>query len=358
MPYLLNFILVITYYFIITQIAPNKYKAKKKFVTLVCIHAVLFRALANPYNYVDTEVYAEAFCQISSWSFADVLNPLNFYAEWGQGYVILNWLLSKISTEPQFMFASLSVLSIVPVMWFYFKTSHSILFTIVIYLLYPMFYYMGFGVLRQHLATGFVLLALYYVDKLKYSIPLALLALSFHISVVVFFPFYLWKRLNLNGRNISKSLFMVVVVCVVIRYLFENIMMSFTRYSHYLDSSSSENNIVPVFFLGSVVLMLWINNVYQHISERNESNIAGIILYGFAVSLIGIGMPGMGRTSLYFLYVFPSAITLLDKYSSNVMLIEIYKMGILCFVILLLLMSYDSHPYAYSFFWERVTRTW
>ena len=96
---------------------------------------------------------------------------------------------------------------------------------------------------------------------------------------------------------------------------------------------------------------------FDHIRNIHFHNIV-IILYGFAVSLIGIGMPGMGRTSLYFLYVFPSAITLLDKYSSNVMLIEIYKMGILCFVILLLLMSYDSHPYAYSFFWERVTRTW
>lgn len=139
MPYLFNFILVIAYYFVITHIITGKNKAKKKFVTLVCVHAVLFRALANPYNYVDTEVYAEAFYQISSWNLTDVLNPLNFYAEWGQGYVILNWLLSKISAEPQFLFASLSVLSIVPVMWFYFKTSHSILFTIVIYLLYPMF---------------------------------------------------------------------------------------------------------------------------------------------------------------------------------------------------------------------------
>ena len=358
MPYLFNFILVIAYYFVITHIITGKNKAKKKFVTLVCVHAVLFRALANPYNYVDTEVYAEAFYQISSWNLTDVLNPLNFYAEWGQGYVILNWLLSKISAEPQFLFASLSVLSIVPVMWFYFKTSHSILFTIVIYLLYPMFYYMGFGVLRQHLAVGIVLLALYYVDKLKYSIPLALLALSFHMSVVVFFPFYLWKRLNLNGRNISKSLLMVVVLCAAIRYLFENIMMSFTRYSHYLDSFSSENNIVPVLFLGSAVLKLWINNVYQRITERNESNLVSVILYGFANSLIGIGMPGMGRTSLYFLYVFPAAITLLDKYSSYVILVGIYKMGILCLVILLLLMSYDSHPYAYSFFWEGVKRMW
>lgn len=356
MTYLINLLSVLVYYVIIDKIGGKQ--SNKIFFVVVTIHAILFRALANPYNYVDTGTYALAFDHISSYSFREAISLTNDYAGWGVGYVFTNWLIGQFTQDAQVLFAVMAILGLTPVFFFMYKTSKSFLFSVVIYLLYPMFFVMGFGVIRQHVAVGFILLALYNIENFKYSILWALLALSFHTSACVFFPFYVWKYINRDTRHIGKSILLIVAVAVVLRSALGEILMHFSRYQHLAGKETDAHNIVPVVFIGSLLLLLLYSGKYKSITSIGERNLWSYMLYGFSMSLAGIGENGMGRMTLYFMYVFPVAITLLGKYRIEKPLYAAYKYVMLGLVIYLLLGSYSHQPYAYSFYWERVTRTW
>lgn len=356
MTYLINFLSVLLYYLVIKYVC--KRHANKIFFIVVTMHAIIFRALANPFNYVDTDNYAMAFDYIASMPFKEAASPLNVYADWGLGYVLFNWLIGQISNNVQTLFAALSVVGLFPVFYFYYKTSNSLLFTVVIYLLYPMFYYMGFGVIRQHVAVGFVLLALYNADNLKHSVLWALLALSFHTSACIFFPYYAWRYINKGNKSLWKSVILIVLVVVVLRTALGGILMSLERYRSLASAQTEASNIVPVVFLGSLLLLFYILNGYKQLRCGTDKNIWDFMLYGFALALVGIGIYGMGRMTLYIMYVYPVAITLLSKYSRERVLISNYKYVMLCLVIYLLYSSYSTQPYAYSFYWEQITRTW
>lgn len=356
MVYFFNFLAVIAYYVIIKIC--KKRNNKKLFFIILSIHAILFRVLSNPYNYVDTLVYANAFESIATSSLKDTLSSTDTYIDWGIGYVLLNWIIGQFSHNPQVMFAIMAVIGILPVMFFYYKNSYTLLLPVVIYLMYPMFYYMGFGVIRQHISVGFILLALYYSDKIKISLIWAFLALSFHTSSLVFFPFYVWKRLNKGGRNIRTNLFLIASIVILVKLFLGNIMSSLDRYQHYYGVKSSENNIVPVIFLGSFLLVVWYVKIHKKLNTTNDVNLYKYLLYGFALSLVGIGTYGMGRMTLCFMYALPPAITLLNKYDRKEPLVALYKIVVLALVVYILIGTYNKHPYAYSFFWENVTRTW
>lgn len=111
-----NFLAVIVYYVIIKIC--KKRNNKKLFFIILSIHAILFRVLSNPYNYVDTHVYADAFESIATSSLKDTLSSTATYIDWGIGYVLLNWIIGQFSHNPQVMFAIMAVIGILPVMFF------------------------------------------------------------------------------------------------------------------------------------------------------------------------------------------------------------------------------------------------
>lgn len=357
MIYLLNFIAVLAYYLVIKSFCGQN--ANRWFCVAVTMHAILFRALANPFNYVDTEIYARAFDEISSYSFKEIISPDNVYIDWGMGYVLFNWLIGQLSGNFQTMYALLAVIGLLPVFMFFYKTSHSFILSVIIYLLYPLFFYMGLGVLRQHVAIGFVLMALLNIDKTKVSLLWAVLAVSFHTSACLFFPYYLWRYINKDVRNLWKSVFLILSVAVILRVSFGRILMYFDRYqSLYGGIESAERNIVPVIFMGSLLLLLWCTGAYKRLINANDKNIMNFLLYGFALSLVCIGTYGMGRVTLYFMYVLPVAITFLDGLHVDKILSISYKCAVFILIMYLLSGSYSEQPYAYSFYWEKIARAW
>ena len=351
MTYLLNFIFVVFYYFLIKKLWTHKWNTI--FFVVLGIHIITFRALANPYNYVDTLSYATAFDSIRTMSFRDIIDKQYIYGDWEVGYVILNWVVGHFTENPQVLFMVLAVIGISPVMWFYYKMSYSPLLTIVIYLLYPMFFYMGFGVIRQHIAVGFILLALYYVDNLKYSLFWWLLAVSFHNSAFVFFPFYFWLYFNKGGKNMGKSIFLILLILTIVKLSYVEVLSWFNRYQTLYAGKSQDNNIVPVAFIGSFVILFWWTKFYKCITDKLDQNLWNFMLYGLTIGFLGIGVYGMGRMTLYFMYAFPVVITLLAKYQTNKLLILGYNTIVLIAVIFLLILAYSQNPYTYSFYWEK-----
>lgn len=351
--YLINLLLIIVYYLIIkntNRIKPEK--SKKVFAILVGCHAILFRALANPFNYVDTEGYASAYEDLAEMSWIEFL----FYSkEWGVGYVFINWVLGHISSDYTLLFVFMSIISVGPVVWFYYKTSHDMLLTMLFFLMYPMMYYMGFGVIRQHVAVAFVLLALYYSHSIKISLPLVLVACSFHTSAILVLPFYIWQKVNIQNKGFAAYVFLLVGGLLVIRFTAPMILsqLSSNRYDEAL-AVGDNNNIVPVLYLGSMVLMFYLNGFSNKQMSIQEKNIVSFIMYGVIIALFSTGMEHLGRTTLYYMYVLPTSFTLLSKYNRNLSTINnIYVMLAFLLLIIQLYLSYSPEKYVYTFFWEK-----
>ena len=306
MAYIINLILVIIYYFIICDAFRNNIvKRNKCFAIVVGIHAILFRALANPFGYVDTELYDEGFRSIAQMTFSEAVLQVNFYTHWGTGYVLFNWIISRFTDDSKYLFIIASVFSIFPVIWFYFKTSKKLLPAVLIFLLYPMMYIMGFGVIRQHMSVAYILLALYYVDRLKISIPLAILAISLHTSGIVFLPYYLFRRIDFSKNSNEKVVIYVLFVIGICRFSMNYVLSYMPKYAEIVDSKESENNIVPALWLGGLLLTAISSKLNRRLLSSLEKDVFLFFIYGTAMAIFCIGLPGMGRFTICFLYVVP-----------------------------------------------------
>jgi hypothetical protein len=351
MIYLLNLLAVIVYYQLLGVIYGNTQKRKQVFAVIICVHAVLFRALANPFNYVDTGVYAEAFRHFAKWSFQDLIVEENYYTGWGRGYLLWNWLLTKISTDHSTLFIASAVLGVPPVIWFYYKAAPKMLFPILIYLAYPMMYYHGFGVLRQHLSVAFILLAVYYADNLKKSLPLAVIASFMHTSGIVVFPFYIWKRINLNSRISLKLACYIILGFVTIRLMMGYILSYMPKYEAIVQETEASNRL-PLIWFSCVAIASLYCRTYRNVKSRLEEIVMSFFYYGLLISIFCVGLSQMGRFTMCFLYVTPVASAIIIRYSrSSTMNIMVVLANVLV-TLIHLYHSVPTHNYEYTFFWE------
>jgi hypothetical protein len=352
--YLLNFIAVIIYYQLLGVMYGDTQKRKKYFAIMVGIHAILFRALANPFNYVDTGAYAEAYRYFTHQSFQHLIIDENSYTNWGRGYLFWNWILAKISTNYNTLFIASSILGVGPVIWFYYKTAPKMLFPILIYLAYPMMYLMGFGVLRQHLSVAFILLAVYFADDLKKSLPLAVIASLMHTSGIVIFPFYIWKRINLHSKISFKLAFYIILGLIIVRLLMGYILSYMPKYEMVLQGEAT-NNRLPVIWLSCITIASLVLQTYKRTQFRVEEIIISFLYYGLLVSIFCMGLPGMGRFAMCFQYIAPVASAIIIRYSKNLpmnILVVLANVVVTLFHLQASDFIIDVNNNIYTFFWE------
>lgn len=350
--YLLNLIAVPIYYLLCMALF-CKHKANNVFITIACIHAILFRCFANPLNYVDTEGYAKAFAYLGEISLQESLTSV--YSSWGIGFVILNWILSKFSTNYMVLFTFLSVVSVGGVFWFYKKTSYAFLITVLFYLSYPMLYYMGFGVVRHHFSIVFMLLALFFVDKFRVSVLFALLGFSFHTSCIIFFPFYLWRIIKFERIKAFYTVLIAILGFFIMRLSMSYVLSYLPRYMDQGFGEKGNSNILPIFLIGSVLLLMYFSGTFRKLVTKREKNNFSFMTYGFMISLFSFGLQGAGRLTLVFIYLLPVLISYLKRYSTpKILFYNMYVCIIGLLVCILIYISYTPVSYDYISVYENV----
>ena len=353
MTYLFNFLLVPLYYFVLRLSLPRR-DADNAFWWIVTAHAILFRAVANPYNYVDTVYYTKAYLDISGWSLWHTVVEKNQYTIWGRGYLLYNWLLCRLSADPKVLFVVSSVVAVGGVMLYYRKTTCTVLAPVLFYLSYHMMYMHGFGVIRQHLAIPFLLFALLYIDNTKKSLCFAFVASFLHTACIVFFPFYfvrwLFKRLSYKEIAVLSLAFFLTG-----RFFISMILQFFPRFGAYLHTKA-ENNTVPVLLIAFIILLLYEADVFGKVRKGRDHNLLMFLLYGFALSVFCIRLPGAGRLSLPVIYVVPTVMSMLYHYGGKKK--DEYKLcvvGLAILVVIGLVLAIEkgrSPLLHYSLFWE------
>ena len=358
MVYLVNLLIVIVYYLLIAVVFKRKKIINKVFIIIVTIHATLFRALANPYNYTDTINYATGFDLIKDMSLNEALFELHFASMWGKGYILLNWIIGHFTNNPQFLFSLISIFTVIGVMWFYYKTTNKIIVPVFFYLAYPMLYYMSFGVLRQHFAIVFGLLSIYYIQNEKKSILYSLLSFFMHPSSIILFPYYIWRRfVHIERMNIMTIIYFIVAL-IIMRLSLNYVLSFFPLFQSYVEKNESSSNIVPIIILGSVLIMCYITGIYKNTSNQRQNAIINFLLYGFLIALFSYGIPEAGRLTLIFIYVFPVCVAELLCIKRKKILINSYLLFVIILTILMIYInvSYEaSYNLNYSFFWQQQT---
>lgn len=335
MVFIINFLVVILYYVFLRVCVPQYYN--KFFAVVVAIHTVTFKALADPYNFVDTQGYVIAFKNLAHIPFEDILLGKCVYIDWGYGYVLLNKLVACFTNNQYLLYVSFAILGIPPVIWFYYKTSYSLLFSVLMFLAYPMLYRMGFGVVRQHLSIAYLLPSLYFIDKPKKSVLLALIATSLHTSSSLFFFYYVWRYIYYRLNSRQMKVLYIVAVAVGVKLLFSVGTLLFSRYTSYA-MTEGNNNYSPALLIGLFVYFAFLNYHYLMLDKQDEE-ILCFMTFGFSMALGSIGLP-LGRFTLMFMYVLCSAFTIFKKYSCGSMLK--YSVWLMAFTLITLWQMSDA----------------
>lgn len=349
--YLVNLFVIIIYYYLLVGKDIYNEEKRKRFASIVCIHVVLFRALANPYNYVDTIVYSNAFDVLRTWSFYDIVYEANRYTDWGIGFITINWIVGQFTSDAQWMFSFIAALSLVPVVWYHYKVSHNMLVSLVLYLTYPMMFFMSFGVIRQHLAAGIMLLALYFVNNYKVSIPLAIVSALCHTSAVIFFPFYLFRFVTIKNLSAKRILFAITASLVCAFLLMGILISAFARHENVGETLEDRSNALPLILMGSLLLLMFLLRVHKMFDDDHERDAFLFLSYGIALSIMGIGLQGMGRLTIYNMYIVPICMSITYKYAqNNRIIVSLYNLALLLLIVFLLIQS--RYSYEYIPFWD------
>lgn len=207
-------------------VLPRMVEDRKKMQQKLCVvcFALLFLLLAlrHPSMGVDlghfrTYGYLASFDEISAMSWQKVLS-LPGYQNYEKGFILLIKLVGSIWPNRQFFLAVCAALSIFPVACVVYRRSDDPFFSAIIYVGLPSFV-MLFSSLRQNIALGLCLLALYYAEEKKpiRFLLLVLFASLFHKTCLLFLLAYPLFHIRLN-RTTRLLTVPVLFVIYLLRY--------------------------------------------------------------------------------------------------------------------------------------------
>lgn len=253
----------------------------------------------------DTIQYVTAFRLI-----ADKVDLSQFYME--KGYVLFNFLISKITGNPQ----ALLILSSFFIMacWYFFirKYSTSIFLSVILFVL--LCFSSTLSAIRQEMALGFVLLSLPFLQqrKLLPFLTCVLIATTFHMAVIVvliMYPLYFWKY---NLRNILLILLGSVVCLVFLApLLYQIVDILGGRYGVYFGSRLLQEQIKDASIWKTLVhftVAFFCIFSYQRFAARAKKIpsllpvpfLLLMVLIGACIQLISIRGPVLERVAQYF----------------------------------------------------------
>lgn len=303
------FVITLVIFFILAAFLylPTKRSMHKKIdlCYLVITFLVLFvlHAFKNPWTLPDTPVYVEGFVEASEtdWSIliSEGFKLRDLKAE--PGWVIMNKLLSMISSDSLILFLVTSFVILLG--YFYAIKNYSNIVWLGVILFLLMCFTRSLYVLRQFLAMAITLFACKYVVERK-PIPFFLLltlAFTMHQTAIIFLPVYLLYGIKNNKTLtyvlIGGGIFLMLAMGIFLRgslsYLY--------GYETYVDNEYLEgaNYTTPIIMWATFAFRFLI--MKQDCLEKGTNRLLTIILLcGAILSTAGIGFVPTGRLVWYF----------------------------------------------------------
>ena len=275
------------------------------FCYLLIAFLVLFvlHAYKNPWTLPDTPSYVDGFVEASEtdWSIliSEGFKLRDLKAE--PGWVIMNKLLSMISSDSLILFLVTSVV----ILWGYFYAikhySNIVWMGVVLFLL--MCFTRSLFILRQFLAMAITLFSCKYVIERKLIPFLLLITLAFtmHQTAIIFLPVYFLYGIK-NDKTltyvfIGGGIFLTLAMGIFLRgslsYLY--------GYETYVDNSDLEGaNFTTPIIMWAVFAFRFLTMKRDCLEHGTNRLLTIILLCGAVLSTAGIGFVPTGRLCWYF----------------------------------------------------------
>lgn len=189
----------------------------------------------------DTEAYHQIFNQI-------ITNPeYSHSSRYEVGYVLLNQLVGKITTDPQGVIMVTSFFYYIVFIWFIKKYSQDYSFVLVLF--YLMVFSETINIIRQQIATAFILIA---IDRILNkqtirSLVWIIIATLFHDSAIVFLILPIMPHIKYYNAVAIAGL-LVVAVLTFGNLLPKLVGLIAPQYEHYFYGSNAGTGEVTVFY--------------------------------------------------------------------------------------------------------------
>lgn len=231
-------------------------KVSRRFVyiVIVSIILVLFSGLRGLKVGCDTGLYYSLYClakDTDSFSFGLVSEARNGVEI---GFFALEYLFSRFFSFQVFLIFT-SALSILPIMLVIYKYSKNFWLSLFFYISFG-YYSFAMGGIRQSIAIGFCMFMFHYSQqrKLGYYLFNFILACSFHVSAVLFFPIY-FLTLFKPTKKIFFLFFIVFLIVVLFR---DSIFLFINQYSRQsFPEFENQGGLRMFIFMLSSALLGW-----------------------------------------------------------------------------------------------------
>lgn len=249
-------------------------KVKELYLKAVFLTAFIIAGLRGISVGRDTASYFSIFNRISEFGITELPRS----TELEKGYMILCWLLSKISDSPQIL---LVVSSGIISYSFYIiikKYSDNYLLSSLIFI--ATIFTVTMNVTRQYIALGFIFLAfINIIDKNKRrALVFMALAISMHYSAILFLPIMIFsfEKINLTKRRLVVMGFGMILIIPLFSALLDLIVSLFPQYNRFLGSErysmTSEISTQMILYMAVIMVCIVIGMKIQHNAENPEDS--------------------------------------------------------------------------------------
>ena len=353
--YILNFLTLPIYNLLI--------KDRKKLVLIFTAQLFLILALRDPTVGMDLPNYSGGYAYISSLRLGELLSRLRLISTaklvspyaYESGYVVLNWLLSKIGIGFQgflILHAAFCMSSFGLFIYRYSKLPW-ISFSMLLALSY--FEY-SFGILRQMLAICILLYAVPMIERKK-PIPfflLVLLAFTVHRVALIFAVLYLAYYITVTRWvYIGNAIFWVVLTALsplIFNVLIVRILQALGKNS-YTVSKFEWSHLMTILLIFAVGAFFTLD--FSTMKERRNSIITWGFLLAFPIQILGMNNAVFARMVLvYLVFAIIFVPNVIAEYKKKPILAQIgaYVLWLFMFILMVLqLRSSAIVPYSTFF---------
>jgi transmembrane protein EpsG len=281
-----------------------------------------------------------------------------FYIEGMEfGYYLFQKFSLSLSGNFSFLLMLSAFLITLPVIFVVHRYSRIPLFSYWIFLTYG-FFLASMALIRQSIALGFCFLAYHFIVQRKLWLFLICItaAFSFHMTSIVFLPFYWLSRIKYRSFYPVIFLLLLLTVNALFFFTMDEILQWGAKFSRnvYVVTGTSSFLKISVFFVCSMLLCVFFTGQYFNSDIILKTSWYSVAIY--VAPLYATAMsPALERLFLY--YKLP-IILLLPNVAARIESKALRRLFMLFFVAMGFYMyyrnlfGYDLHYYPYKFFWE------
>lgn len=291
--YIMIIIVTITYF--ITKMMPIK--KKNEIFLLVCFCEVfVILSLRTPIS--DMIVYIKSFHNIASMGIQEMMS-----LDWDKGYILLNKLISFISTSDISFTIITSFIGLIGPYIFIKRYSKNYWLSMIIYIGLN-FMVIQYYLIRQSIALTFIILSIEAIkqNKIAKFITYIVMATMFHTSALIFSVVIILTNINIRKKWIYA--------CFVLTFVFkQNIALLLGRFSDYSIYTDGVNDT----FAGITMLILFIicyvfmqvldyynNKKQKEIADKNEKILSVMFLIAIFFQILALNTNIIARIVMYF----------------------------------------------------------